>query len=99
MNMVPGGKLGGRPKGHYHMGEKNPFYGKKHSEETKRKMSLTKWRQRCVGCYDTNGILIKEYHSPQEITDDGYCMNCVYNCLSGRIKTHKHKIFKEISNH
>lgn len=42
MNQAPGGLNGGAHKGKNHFGEKNPFYGRKHTEESKKKMSIAK---------------------------------------------------------
>ena len=37
-------------KNRYINGEKNPFFGKKHSEETKKKMSQPKTKSPCPHC-------------------------------------------------
>lgn len=42
MNECAGGLLGGAPKGIDHSGKKNSFYGKHHTEESKKKISEAK---------------------------------------------------------
>lgn len=42
MNECAGGLLGGSPKGVNHKGENNAFYGRHHSNESKKRISESK---------------------------------------------------------
>lgn len=48
-------------------GSKNPFYGKKHSPESIRKMQLTKSRK--YFRLDVNNVVIQEYDTIQDVSD------------------------------
>lgn len=42
MNQEPGGLKGGKRQGHNHSGEKNPFYGRHHTEVSKAQISKSR---------------------------------------------------------
>lgn len=101
MNECAGGLLGGSPKGIDHSGKKNSFYGKHHTEESKKKISEAKkgvtWSKKYnIGCYDLDGNLIKIYYSRKEMKDAGLNPKCVDNVISNRAKTHKKLTFKKL---
>lgn len=100
MNQEPGGLNGGKRKGHNHTGNRNPFYGKHHTEESRSAISKarlgTTWSKSYEGikCYSLDGDLVKVYYNRQELEKDGYNPKCVDNVLAGREKTHKNHLFK-----
>lgn len=72
--------------------ENNPFYGLKHSDETKKKMSDNngaKWA--CVKPilqYTKTGEFVKEFTSLQEASEEiNKVPTAIGNCLKGRSKT------------
>ena len=87
-------------------GEKHPFYGKHHSEESKKKIS-EKMKGKCKGkdnpaskpilMYDREGNFIRRFECIADANEyfgkDRYCSS-IYECLKGRRKTTYGFIFK-----
>lgn len=79
------------------IGEKNPFYGKQHTEETKNKISqankgrISK-RRKQVAQYTLDGELVKIWDCVKECAKYGFSEGCVGFCCRG--KQDKHKGFK-----
>ena len=81
----------------------NTFTGKKHSKETKEKIS-SKMKFRGMGsensnaksviCYDLELNVIKEYETISETKNDGFNPKNVSDVCLNRRKTHKNHIFK-----
>lgn len=79
-----------------HSGEKNHFYGRHHTEETKILMSKNHAdvngknnpRKRAVRQFTLEGEFVKEYYSIQNAAD-AFETNwqSIYHCVSGRVKT------------
>ena len=69
-------------------GEKNPFYGKTHSEESKRKMSVSKRGQNGVKikCLNTGDVFISAGEVGRELGVDS---SSVIKCCKGKLKTVK----------
>lgn len=82
------------------IGEKNNFFGKKHTEESKKKMSNSRKgkfnnnRSKPVLQYTLFGNLVKEWPSSQEAGRNGYSQGAVSNCCLGKQKSHKGYIWK-----
>lgn len=98
-------KLSGERMEQYHKQGKikyDTFTGKKHSEQSKKKMSeIAKQRTsennskaKAVSCYDLGGNLVKHYKTMKETESDGFNANCVSDVCKGRRKTHKKHVFK-----
>lgn len=68
-------------------GEKNPMYGKHHSEETRNKISNTRNKKPIV-CLKDNKV-IKIYNAIRDVDKDGFHNEGVCPVLKGRIKTYK----------
>lgn len=70
-------------------GELNPFYGKKHSEETKQKMreNISK-RFPSVDKLNFEGVIIHTYNSITDVSQDGYRPDLVKKVLKGENKSH-----------
>ena len=84
-------------KGRY-TGEKNPFYGKKHSEESKEKIRKSKkefnkekvWNYAGKKLILKNGVIIAEFDSTEEVAKFIGCSNSnVSHVLGGNQKTAK----------
>lgn len=84
-------------KGRY-TGEKNPFYGKKHSEESKEKIRKSKkefnkekvWNYAGKKLILKNGVIIAEFDSTEEVAKFiGCCPSNVSHVLGGNQKTAK----------
>ena len=98
MNQAPGGINGGAHNGQNRSGKNNTFYGRKHTEESKNKMSISKkgstWHKEYgIECISLDGNLIKIYKTRKELKDDGFNPKCVDNVIAGRSKTHKNYRF------
>lgn len=72
------------------LGEKNPYYGKKHSEETRAKMRKNHWKRKYgemptakrVHQFDLNCKYIKTYGAIQEAADImGVCDMCIHHAI------------------
>lgn len=79
-----------------HIGDKNPFYGKKHSEETKKKLSKSRegienekiWNYRGRKIIYKDGNLIGYFNSSKEVADYiGCSVSNVRHVLGGNQKT------------
>lgn len=86
-------------------GEKNPMYGKHHSEETKNKISVAKkgknrseeTKQKLskkVLQFSLSGEFIREWPSTAECGRNGFNQAHVSACCRGKVKSHKGFIFK-----
>lgn len=85
-------------------GEKNLFYGKKHTEETKRIISMNNslnrrgannGRHRAILQYDLNGIFIKEWDTITNASNElGIKRTTISGCLNGCTKRANQYIFK-----
>ena len=69
------------------------MFGKKKSEETKKKMSVAHINNeklsKKVYQYTLNGDLIKIWPSTMECDRNGYCQQNVGACCRGELKTYK----------
>ena len=65
------------------VGDKNPFYGKCHTEEFKKKMSKK------VLQFTLDGEFVREWPSIQECGRNGFCQSAVTMCCQGKRKSHK----------
>ena len=69
------------------IGEKHPFYGKHHSEESRKKMSENR-PSKPVLQFSKDGELIAEYSSAREAERQTGCHNQhICNCCKGKIKS------------
>lgn len=72
----------------YQRGEKNPMYGKHHSDEIKEKMIKNQPNRKKVIQYDKDGNLIKIYDGIREAQRlTGITCQNILNCCRGRQKT------------
>ena len=69
-------------------GEKNPMFGKHHTEETKRKLS------KVVLQFTLDGEFICEWQSIAECSRNGFNAASVSECCNGKQKSHKGFIFQ-----
>lgn len=69
--------------------ENNPFYGKKHSEESKNKMSENRKDKKKVGQYTLDGELIKVWDSICECKKEGFNKSSISKCCNDKLKTYK----------
>lgn len=68
------------------VGELNPFYGRHHSDETKR--ILSEYRSRRTYMYDKTGNFIKEFRSAKcAAAETGICVAAIRNCSAGKTRT------------
>ena len=70
------------------LGEKNPFYGKHHTEEFKKKMSKK------VLQFTLDGLFIREWESMIECSRNGFSLSAVSACCQGKRKSHKGFIWR-----
>lgn len=78
------------------LGENNPFYGKKHSSETLKKISNSKSKP--IFQFDLDGNFIKEWESAMEIQNiKGYTRHGIYKSCNHKVKKYQGYIwiFKE----
>jgi predicted GIY-YIG superfamily endonuclease len=69
-------------------GEGNPFYGKKHSKDTKK--IIGEKGRKVVYQYDLNGNFVKEWSSVKETEDvGGFSRDLVSLCINHRYRYHK----------
>ena len=72
------------------VGEKNPFYGKHHSEETKKKISNTKKgipnekQSKKVLQFTLDGEFVREWESTHECERNGFNRGAVSSCCRGK---------------
>lgn len=77
-------------------GNGNPFYGKKHSEDSIKSMSESSSKP--IYQFDLQGNFINEWIGATEVQKTkGFSRNCIYQCCNHRSKQHKGYIwlFKE----
>lgn len=87
-------------KGYLLRGEKNGMYGKKHSDETKSKISkkaIGRTGERngmfkgAIIREDLHGGNLTRYVGHNEIVKDGFNDTMVYNCCNGKENKHRHR--------
>ena len=64
-------------------GKDNPFYGKHHTEEFKKKISKK------VLQFTLDGVFIREWESTMECGRNGFSQSAVCECCQGKRKSHK----------
>lgn len=70
------------------LGENNPFYGKKHSQISIKRMSDSKVKP--IYQFSLNGKFIKEWNSVSDIGKvEGYSRNAIYQCCNHKSQKHK----------
>lgn len=75
--------------------EKNHFFGKKHTEETKKRNANAHFKGTILATSKQLAVAI-EMNGPQEIMAAGFHPGHVYSCVTGKEKTHKNFTFKRI---
>lgn len=86
-----------KKKSESEIGDKNPFYGKHHTEETKKKLSEANKGKgtKKVLQYTIEGEFVKEWPSIVEIQRElGVCGQNISSCCRGKVKTIKGFIWK-----
>ena len=72
-------------------GDKNPIYGKKHTEEVKKKIGEKNSKK--VVQYTIDGELVKIWGSIAECSNNGFNGTNIVNCCKGKPHYHTHKGF------
>lgn len=75
-------------KNHQKFGTENHFFGKHHTEKTKKKIS-EKTEKKILFQYSPDGELIKIWPSKQEAVKNGFNKGGIYMAVNGIYKTHK----------
>jgi len=78
------------------MGDKNHFYGKNHSEDSKRKIAISHSKPLCQ--YTLDGEFVRKYESAKATEGFGFNASCVRKCCNGVINKHKGYIFQFKNN-
>ena len=81
-----------------HIGEKNPFYGKHHTEESVKKNKLShKHEAKTVEQYTTDGELVATFFSIHDASKaTGINRQCISFCIQGKYKKAGGYIWKTV---